>query len=207
MISGDIQRHLDSLRVSHLIERLRSCRERIAISSDGCAPIPRGVKRSRIRALARRYACSAFIKTGTYLGDTLNVMCPEFDEVHSIELSSALYERALVRFAGRNVHLHLGDSGKLLSEVLRHVRGRPLLWLDAHYSHGITARGDEDSPIVAELRTIAARQDCVIMVDDARYFSGDRGYPTLAQLEWHVNQLFPRHTISIRDDIAEIVPA
>jgi hypothetical protein len=108
MISGDIQRHLDSLRVSHLIERLRSCRERIAISSDGCAP-----------------------------------------EVHSTELSSALYERALFRFAGRNV-----------------------------------ARGDEDSPIVAELRTIAARQDCVIMVAhdlDSRRHRRDR-----ARLGWWV---------------------
>ncbi len=44
------------------------------------------------------------------------------------------------------------------------------------------------------------------MIDDARFFSGDRGYPTLAQLEWHANQLFPRHSVMIRDDIAEIVP-
>jgi hypothetical protein len=40
-----------------------------------------------------------------------------------------------------------GDSGNVITRVMQEVFQPVLFWLDAHYSGGITARGELDSPI------------------------------------------------------------
>ena len=58
--------------------------------------------------------------------------------------------------------------------------GRILFWLDGHYSGEGTGGCDEVCPIIAELRLIAQskRKDHCILIDDARLFIGEDGYPT-----------------------------
>jgi hypothetical protein len=103
-----------------------------------------------------------------------------FNTIVTIELGDQLYKAAVCRFAAyRQVRLLHGDSGKMLPEALRLIEGPTLYWLDAHYSKGITARGDKETPVLQELSIIADRAQAgdVILIDDARHFGLHPGYP------------------------------
>src|SRR5204862_6536405 len=81
----------------------------------------------------------------------------------------------------RNVELLLGDSAKILPDVLASLEQPALFWLDAHYSEGVTARGETVSPILTELDLVlgSAVKGHVILIDDAREFhdAAHSGYP------------------------------
>ena len=57
-------------------------------------------------------------------------------------------------------------------------------WLDGHYSAGVTAGAEKDSPISAELDVIHKHSivQHVILIDDAHCFDGSNGYPHLDAL-------------------------
>jgi protein-L-isoaspartate O-methyltransferase len=56
-----------------------------------------------------------FIETGTYLGETTLKASEIFDEVHSIELSKSLYDKAKTLFKNKiNIKLYYGDSKNIL---------------------------------------------------------------------------------------------
>lgn len=78
-----------------------------------------------------------------------------------------------------------GDSSAVLVELMHAESRRALIWLDAHYSGGVTTgRGAEiDTPIRMELAALkkANRLDHVLMIDDIDDFIGLRGYPTIAE--------------------------
>ena len=127
-----------------------------------------------------------FIETGTLYGDTLASVAPLFEELHSIELDEGLYENAIARLAGSSkVRIWHGDSAEVLPRILADLRRPAFFWLDGHYSGAGTARGSMDSPIVRELELIALhplREKHFILVDDAREFTGQNGYPTMEQI-------------------------
>ena len=149
-------------------------------------PAPSHIKHAILRRLARRHRAAILVETGTCYGDTLRALRPLFVELHSIELSPELHRQAVERFArDGKIRLWHGDSGEVLSEVLQHVDEPAMFWLDGHYSEGPTALGSEATPILRELALIAdhrLRSSHLIVVDDARYFDGTNGYPTLAEL-------------------------
>ena len=128
---------------------------------------------------------NTFIETGTYFGDTAAAMARRVERVHTIELSPELAERARQRFAHTSrVMVHCGDSGKLLPSILADIDEPCLLWLDGHWSEGVTARGDKDTPIVEELEAVLSRgRGDVVIIDDARCFTGSNDYPTVAWIE------------------------
>lgn len=210
LIPGPIQRHLDRLslyREWYLQRELRQLAVWQAAGQSG--PTPHILKRSKIENLARQAGARVFIETGTYRGDMIQAMQSNFDELHSVELSERLFRRAQNRLAGNpKITLHLGDSAVVLSDILTNLEGPAMLWLDAHYSGGFTARGDLDSPVVDELKAIA-RNGCaqhLILVDDARCFDGTGGYPTMNELRVMVGSLFPTHGFHCQDDVIEILP-
>ena len=161
---------------AELIWRIRGCP----------APLPPHVKRSVLRKLAKQHRSQIFVESGTYYGETLGALRCRFEELHSIELSDDFYQRAVKRFAhDLKIHLWHGDSGHVLANVATRIHGRALFWLDGHYSGGSTALGCEVTPIMRELKIIAAmpaRSDHLVVVDDARLFNGTDGYPTMQQL-------------------------
>ena len=113
------------------------------------------------------------VETGTYLGDMIQAMRPHFDQIYSIELSDALFEKARQRFeSAKNVNLVHGDSGIQLPNVLKELKQPALFWLDGHYSEGFTAKGDKETPIYDELNWIVSvpERRHVIIIDDARCF-------------------------------------
>ena len=134
---------------------------------------------------SRRFGLRTLVETGTPFGDTVLATRRHFDRVYSIELSPELHERTkrrLRRF--RNVTLLQGDSAEVLPGLLEELDEPCLFWLDAHYSGGVSARGPLDSPLRAELQAILARDEerDVILVDDATYLTGERGWPSWDEL-------------------------
>ena len=70
----------------------------------------------------------------------------------------------------------------MLLEMINASGGEKILfWLDGHFSGVGTGGGDDICPIINELRLIAQsnRNDHCILIDDARCFTGEDGYPTL----------------------------
>jgi hypothetical protein len=154
-------------------------------------------------------ATDCFIETGTYRGDMTAAMARHFGEVHSIELGEDLFERAVQRFRGQpHVHIHHGDSASVLARVLADCSDPTLFWLDAHYSAGITARADKDTPVIEELSHIFRHpvKTHVILIDDARCFDGQGGYPSLPDLAEIVARDAPQLSMSVQADIIRLVP-
>lgn len=130
-----------------------------------------------------------------------------FDRLYSIELSNELYERAKKRLSRyKQVTLLHGDSGKVLPALLPSLNEPALFWLDAHYSGGITARADLDSPISAELDAVFNHpiKSHVILIDDARHFEGTGGYPTVQALRIAVSERRPDLAFDVSSDIIRI---
>jgi hypothetical protein len=67
-------------------------------------------------------------------------------------------------------------------------------------------RGELDSPIFAELDVIMthAIQNHVILIDDARDFTGKGGYPTVPQLREYLMEKRPNFNMEVRHDIIRI---
>ena len=137
-------------------------------------------KKQVVREYAERYNCRTLVETGTYLGEMVEAMIPHFDRIISVELSIPLFFDAVQKFLNiPKVSIWGGDSGKLMPDVCRFLKGNVLFWLDGHYSEGITARGDKDCPVLDEINAIEQYHKAigqgttwVILIDDARLFDG-----------------------------------
>jgi hypothetical protein len=83
-----------------------------------------------------------------------------------------------------------------------------LFWLDAHYSEGVTARGDKDTPIYEELHLILNAGDIghVIIIDDARCFGTDPAYPSKEELVEFIRSKKSNVDIAVLDDSIIITP-
>lgn len=101
-----------------------------------------------------------------------------------------------------------GDSGKILPEILASLNKPCLFWLDAHYSDGITAKGDVETPIVSELEAIFNHsiQSHVILIDDARCFIGENDYPTIDWLREYILKQHLDWVFEVRDNIIRTHP-
>lgn len=173
-------------------------------------------KREIILSYVKDNNLNALVETGTFLGDTTAYFADYCETVYSIELSEDLADKARRRFAKTaNVTILQGDSGKLMPSVLKQVGERALFWLDGHFSGTcgsgddpiVTARGNSDTPVVAELQAIL--QDKVprhIFIDDARLFSGLSDYPSVGDLRRLAKSSPHSYRVSVSDDIIQILP-
>lgn len=172
-------------------------------------PPPPAYKHLIICTTAARYGTRTFVETGTAWGSTIAASIGTFETIHSIELSDEFYTAACARFRRfRHIHLWHGDSVDQLPRVLEQIAAPALFWLDAHYSGEGTARADTDTPIAAELRTISrhAVKNHVILIDDARCFTGSNGYPSIDWVREFVAQHWPSYRFICEDDIIRITP-
>ncbi|HSY17149.1 MAG TPA: glycosyltransferase, partial [Candidatus Acidoferrales bacterium] len=195
-------------------------------------PLPRMLALQRVKSaagplepaflaeLTALFGLRAFVETGTFLGNTTAIAGGIFEEVHTIELSTELAAKARARFANTtHIHVHQGDSAGLLSQILEQLSVPALFWLDGHYSEGVTAKGQGNTPILDEIAAIvrSGRKDAVIMVDDLRLFerrklavadsSSLHGYPTVAELHAAVQEIDPGYQFFVYGDIALAFPA
>ena len=170
-------------------------------------PPPNIVKQMTIKEYANKYRLKVFIESGTYLGDMVYAVRGVFEKIYSIELDDNLYESAKAKFL-KYSHMSIlhGDSAKVMPKILDHIKNPCLFWLDGHYSGGITVKGELDTPISQELKHIFNHpiKDHVILIDDARLFTGENDYPTIQQLRSFVLSQKPDREIEIKDDIIRI---
>jgi hypothetical protein len=170
-------------------------------------PLPHILKQFTVKDYAYKYRCGILVETGTYEGEMVKACLPSFNKIYSIELDKTLFEKAVNRFKNNsNVKILNGDSGVKLSEVLREVNSRCVFWLDGHYSAGITAKGELDTPIAKEIESIFNHsiQDHVILIDDARCFDGTNDYP---QRDKFIEELYNRKQnikVEVYNDIIRI---
>ncbi len=69
-----------------------------------------------------------------------------------------------------------------------------VVFLDGHFSGGITARGSIPEPVLFELDILAQHQHriCGIVIDDFRLFGVEPGFPKKSELILAIERLFPR---------------
>jgi len=168
-------------------------------------PMPRFGKQEAVRECAQKYKPTIFVETGTYNGDMVYAMQPHFEEIYSIELGENFFRKARKRFAGfPNVHIVHGQSGEVLPEIMKSITQPCLFWLDAHYSGGLTAKAELETPIMQELNCILAHQmaeEHILLIDDARCFTGKNDYPVLRELEEFILRARPNWIFEVKADI------
>lgn len=170
-------------------------------------PPPFLAKQRILEEFAKKFSLSIFIESGTYMGDMVFALKDLFNQIFSIELDNNLYRRAKKRFSKfPHITILLGDSAELLPDVLSKVTKPCLFWLDAHKSGGITAKGKKETPIMEELINIfsSSIKNHVIIIDDARCFTGKNDYPTLEELQKFVHKNYLNSEFVIKDDIIRI---
>lgn len=148
-------------------------------------PPPHAIKERVILEYQERYGIKIFVETGTYRGDMVAAVTDAFERIYSIELSYELWAAARSRFRNeKHIEIIRGDSGVELRWLLHRIERPALFWLDGHYSAGVTAKGDKVTPIFAELGHILDQQSFshVILIDDARCFGVEQGYPQMEEL-------------------------
>lgn len=174
-------------------------------NKNGCpVPPPHIVKQKTIQEYQEKYSHSILVETGTYKGAMIEAQKKRFRKIYSIELGKELFDKATERFKNnRNVTIVHGDSGKILSQILQGINEPAIFWLDGHYSDGITARGEKDCPIFEEIDAIfnTAEYNHVLLVDDARRFTGVGDYPTIDQLTEYVLGKNKKYKVEVKHDI------
>jgi len=138
---------------------------------------------SNIKSLRKIYSkigeYQIFVETGTHKAVTTFAMAPHFKQVHSIELAKKYYNLAienskkLPKPYQEALNFHLGDSEKLLPELLKKINEPIIFFLDGHWSGKDTARGPKDCPLIEELKCINKQHafNSLIIIDDAHLFN------------------------------------
>ena len=162
------------------------------------------IKEYWIRYFQKRYKINILIETGTYYGAMIQAMKSKFKQIYSIELGENLAQKAQQKFA-KYAHIKIiqGDTIQILPKILTSISEPCLFWLDAHYSGGITAKGDKETPILQELQHVFNHQikNHIILIDDARLFTGKNNYPHFKQLSSFIKKNNAKLTVVIKDDI------
>jgi hypothetical protein len=145
-------------------------------------PPPHIVKQKIIKDYATKYHLPVFVETGTYFGDMVFATRNIFTKIYSIELNKTLYAVAKKKFAKfPHITLKQGDSGQVISEIIEQINQPCLFWLDGHSCGNMTTTGITNTPIMQEITHILNHPipEHVILIDDAREFTGEHDYPKL----------------------------
>jgi hypothetical protein len=170
-------------------------------------PPPHEIKQRVISDFQKMSGLQLFIETGTFMGDMVAAQRSNFKKIYSIELGEQLFRDATERFKDdRHIHILQGDSSDVLPDILTEVIEPAVFWLDGHYSSGITALGKKECPIYEELTAIfnAPPFAHILLIDDARLFTGANDYPTRGALSTFINKHRPTASIEIKDDIIQV---
>ena len=170
-------------------------------------PPPPVVKQHIVKTYARRFSCDTMIETGTYLGEMVLATKDIFNRIFSIEIDERLAKKARKKFSGDDhITIIQGDSGKTIKEILAGIKSPCLFWLDSHYSGGLTTKGEFETPVLEELTHIFNHfiKNHVILIDDARNFTGENDYPEMEKLRDFVLAERPGWIFEVEHDIIRI---
>ncbi|HEX6743691.1 MAG TPA: glycosyltransferase [Solirubrobacteraceae bacterium] len=166
------------------------------------AEAPEGTaKREHLLSLFRTRAHRTLLESGTFMGDTVEYFMPHAARIISVEVEPKLFADAQRKFDGAtNVEIVFGDALHLIPEIVAHLDDPPLIWLDGHFSEGVTGAGDEIEPaasILARLGGVGAPAGTTIVVDDLRLFGLHPDFPGLDELVQRARQGFPDACIRV----------
>jgi len=178
----------------------------IWMQNDFQIPSPPNVKRS---VLKRNGIPGAnWIETGTYLGETSFYLSKCFSHVTTIEPNADLYKRAKAKYKDiKNIEFILGASETRFEQAMQNHSGKLNIFLDGHYSGGITSRTDYTTPLLIELDTIVSHIDRFdeirLFIDDIRCMNPEieefSEYPSLNLVLNKINGISAN--VSIQHDI------
>ena len=175
----------------------------------GCpAPPPHIVKQEAIKEYQQKYKYATLVETGTFRGDMIEAQKGRFQKIYSIELDAEWFEKAQKRFRrNKDVTILQGDSGKVLPIIIQQLNEPAIFWLDGHYSGDNTALGDKQCPIYEELEAVfkGKKLDHVILIDDARCFTGEYDYPTIEELTGFIKERDDSYRVEVKHDIIHCV--
>jgi len=172
-------------------------------------PPPHSVKLFWINYYRRLYSLHCLIESGTYRGATVSAFVRYFSSIYTIELNDNLFKDAHEFFLPySHINVIHGDSSKILQHILPRVTERCLFWLDGHYSGGETTRGEKETPIIEELAAIKIHSihNHIILIDDARLFSGQNDYPKLDEVFSELKTINPEYKLRVKDDMIQAYP-
>jgi hypothetical protein len=156
-----------------------------------------------ITGIKKKVSAKNFIETGTYLGVTTRRCASHFDNVYTIELDPALAEKAgKFLSAKKNVHVIQGDALDKLPEILTKDIDNILVFLDGHFSGGVTACGSMPEPALEEIKILAKFKQKIagIIIDDFRLFGTEAGFPAKSSLFQAVEEYFPQFDVTVSLD-------
>jgi hypothetical protein len=171
-----------------------------------------GVPVEYVCALRKSFGIDCFVETGTYEGNTTEWAAQHFGQVITIELSEALYKRTALRLARcRNIEALFGDTRQQLARIAPSLPPA-IVWLDAHYSAGVTAGRDDECPLLGEIAALwPAWNRMYVLVDDARYFLApappphdEKQWPSLVQVIAALNRGDDRFIATFEDVIVSL---
>ena len=174
---------------------------------------PRGYtfKRLLLKRLFVANNCEAFVETGTSYGETTRFMSRISKLCLTCEPAEDLYRFNVRRNRNiTNIRIWNAASENCFFQMIEAVSGRPLFFLDGHYSGPGTSLTDWYSPILRELDMLKGRvADAVVVIDDVRLFgsvqnelaqSYEPGYPDLSVTISKLKEALPGNAIRILGD-------
>jgi hypothetical protein len=126
------------------------------------------------------------VETGTFQGDTSELLARSFGTCTTIERSETLAAAAKERFAtDSRVTVLQGSSRDVLEAALPAADVSAFFWLDAHGFYDYEGPDDQENPLLDELDLIIrcrGKSANVIVVDDARGMGVQPEWPPLADV-------------------------
>ena len=127
-----------------------------------------------VTELTKALPLEVFAETGTFHGDTIDMVRDIFPEIHSVELSTDYYNVTCERFSElTHIELVNGDSATALAKWSLMFGDRSALYfLDAHWCVAENSAGKASQcPLLSELKAInRINEHSLIVIDDARLF-------------------------------------
>ncbi|MDD5589060.1 MAG: hypothetical protein PHP92_03350 [Candidatus Nanoarchaeia archaeon] len=128
----------------------------------------------------QKFPNNYFLETGSYLGYGVEqALKAGFKNILSIEVNEEYYKQCVKKFKGNsNVKLFLGDSKKMLWDMIKNINDQITFWLDSHYFVS------QDVPSGEKLSTLMDEIDIIyrhnvkthkILIDDVRLWKTDYG--------------------------------
>lgn len=165
-----------------------------------------------LRTTAGIRAC---VETGTFRGDSTEVLAGRFDRVITVEASptlAAAAERRLRKFP--NVQVRHGDSRTTLPAIVAELAEPTLFWLDSHYCGSETHGASRQCPVLEEIAAVVfAAPAHVLLIDDARLFLKPpprpldaTQWPAIDEIVFAVAAGRHRRHVVIHDDVILAVP-
>lgn len=125
----------------------------------------------KFEELVKQYGIKSVIETGTYKADSTIRFAEIVENVYSIEIDEFNYEWAKWRTKDyKNIHLFLGNSPDVISQIIETIPEPICFYLDAHWK--------AYWPLKDEIRAIKPRPNSIIIIHDVKVPNKDFGYDT-----------------------------